>query len=291
VSHDPTVESVWRHHRKWSQAAASAQRHVRRWRRRNLLLVGLGAVAGALAAQTSWLPAAATTVSGLTSAVVLALAGIIQQRLLGPGHVARWTSARAASEALKAEVYRYLAGVAPYADADRTRRLSEQLDAVQSRSREFLVDFQLSPDDERPMPEVADVEGYITLRAQQQAAWHADKVAEHARAAKRLRAGETTATMSAAVLAAIVGTLNITALSVWIGVATTVGAALTAHLAAAQHDRIAASYATTAEEIQRLIHRIDRATATPEVHAGFVADVERVLAAQNEGWIDLFSSA
>jgi hypothetical protein len=62
-----------------------------------------------------------------------------------------------------------------------------------------------------------------------------------------------------------------------------------AHIASEQHDRIAAGYASTTEELQRLIRDFRRAGQTPEAAARFVAAVERVLAAQNQSWSSLIS--
>ena len=73
--------------------------------------------------------------------------------------------------------------------------------------------------------------------------------------------------------------------------ATTIAAAFGTHLAARQHQRIAASYAATADQLERLIVGVDVKTASADRQAQFVADVERVLAAQNEGWVDLLSTA
>jgi cytochrome c551/c552 len=78
-------------------------------------------------------------------------------------------------------------------------------------------------------------------------------------------------------------------LSAWAAAATTIAAAFATHLAAAQHQRIAASYAATADQLDRLIADVDPASADPDRQAQFVADVERVLAAQNDGWTDLLS--
>ena len=77
-------------------------------------------------------------------------------------------------------------------------------------------------------------------------------------------------------------------LAIWIGVATTVGAAFAAHLSATQRDRIAAGYAATVDRLDLLIERLpaDPDTAT---RAQFVADVESTLAAQNETWLGLLS--
>jgi hypothetical protein len=120
-------------------------------------------------------------------------------------------------------------------------------------------------------------------------AWHRDRSAEHARQAKRLRAWQLAATGVGVILAAVTGFLPSWRLSVWTAAATTVAAAVGAHLAATQHQGIAASYAATADQLETLVAGFDQASGTPDQQARFVADVERVLAAQNQGWLDLLS--
>ena len=92
-------------------------------------------------------------------------------------------------------------------------------------------------------------------------------------------------------LAAIAGALPGAHLAAWTAAATTIAAAFATHLAAMQHQRIATSYAVTADQLERLIVGVDAKTASADRQAQFVADVERVLAAQNEGWVDLLSTA
>ena len=75
----------------------------------------------------------------------------------------------------------------------------------------------------------------------------------------------------------------------WTAAATTIAAAFATHIAAAQHQRIAASYAVTADQLDRLIAPVDPDTTSSERQTQFVADVERILATQNEGWTDLLS--
>jgi cytochrome c551/c552 len=104
-----------------------------------------------------------------------------------------------------------------------------------------------------------------------------------------LRIWQLIATGLGVVLSAIAGFVPSWHLSTWTAAATTIAAAVGAHLAATQHQRIAATYAATADQLERLIVGIDPATATPEQQAQFVADVERVLVAQNQGWTDLLS--
>jgi len=79
-------------------------------------------------------------------------------------------------------------------------------------------------------------------------------------------------------------------LSAWTAAATTVAAAIATHLAATHHERIAASYAATADQLDRLIADVDPATTDPDRQAQFVAEAERILAAQNEGWTDLLTN-
>jgi hypothetical protein len=287
---DRILNMVWQKHRQWSRAAADAQQSLRRSRLSNLLLLILGAIAAAFAAQ-SWLDSADTAIAAVVSAVFLAIAGLIQGSMLTADDTSRWTNARAASEALKAETYRYLVGVKPYRGADRADRLQNQLDAIQSRTQTLLVDQQSAAADGRPLPEVGTFGRYLTERAQNQASWHRAKVAQHVKAARNLRFCQLAATAAGTVLAAVAAALPGTHLAAWIATATTIATAFATQIAATQHQRIATSYAATADQLERLIAGVDPATENTDRQAQFVADVERVLAVQNDGWVDLLSLA
>ena len=289
VATDRVLDLVWRRQRQWSRAADAARARLDRWRLGNLVLLVLGALAGAVAAQT-WLASGAVTGFAIAAAVALVLAGLIQANALNKDQTARWTQARAASEALKAEVYRYLIEVAPYAGADRVQALQAQLDLVQDRApQSLLVDQQMTAADDQPVPPIRTVGQYVTLRAQNQADWHRKKSAEQARQAQTLRIWQLIATGAGVILSAIASVLHSQHWSAWTAAATTIAAAVGAHLAATQHQRIAATYAATADHLERLIAGIDPDAATPEQQAQFVADVERVLAVQNQGWTDLLT--
>lgn len=282
------VEGAWRRQRQWSIAASNGRARVERWRRVNLTLLVIGAILGAVAAQSSW-PRGLTGTAAGGAALALAVAGIVQQRYLNPEEIARWTAARAASETLKAEVFRYRAGVPPYQDADRDSTLSVQLAAIQNNAAALMLDLQQTPADEQALPEVSDFTSYVEKRARQQADWHRDKIAGHVQVAKRIRFAELAATAVAALLGAIAAGLDTKGLAIWIGVATTIGAAFAAHASATQRDRIAAGYAATVDRLDLLIERLpprpDAAT-----RAQFVTDVESTLAAQNETWLGLLAA-
>jgi hypothetical protein len=285
---DRQLDLVWRRQRQWSLTANAARARLDRWRLLNVLLFVLGALAGAMASQ-SWLASGAVAGFAIVAAAALALAGFIQAKALNTNQTARWIRARAASEVLKAEVYRYLIRVSPYAGIDRAQALLAQLDLVQARAHAQLVDQQTTSADDRPAPYVRTFDEYVTERAQNQANWHRMKSDEHARQARTLRICQLIATGIGVVLSAITGFVPSWRLSTWTAAATTIAAAFGTHLAATQHQRIAATYAATADQLERLIAAIDRDAATPEQQAQFVADVERVLVAQNEGWTDLIS--
>jgi SMODS and SLOG-associating 2TM effector domain 1/Protein of unknown function (DUF4231) len=281
------VEGAWRRQRQWSMAAGNGRARLERWRRVNLTLLAIGAILGAVAAQASW-PRSLTAIAAGAAALALAVAGILQRRFLNPEEVARWTGARAASETLKAEVFRYRAGVAPYDNADRDSTLSAQLDAVQQKAAALMVDLQQTRHDNTALPEVGDFRSYVEKRARQQADWHRDKIAGHVQAAKRIRFAELAATAVAALLGAIAAGLDTKGLAIWIGVATTIGAAFAAHLSATQRDQIAAGYASTADRLDLLIERLP-ANPDAATQAQFVTDVESTLAAQNESWLGLLA--
>ena len=257
---DSVLREIWQKHQRWSGAADNVQQGLNRWRLSNLALLVLGAIAATFAAQT-WLASSAVTALAAVSAAVLAVAGFIQGSMLTSENTSRWTDARAASEALKAETYRYLAGVQPYAGPDRDERLQAQLDTVQTRAKELLIEEQLATPGDGKLPPVDTFERYVENRAQEQATWHRSKIEEHMRKARALRYCQLAATIAGAVLAAIAGALPGAHLAAWTAAATTIAAAFATHVAATQHQRIAASYAATADQLERLIVGVDATKA------------------------------
>jgi hypothetical protein len=283
------VDDAWRRHRQWSLAADATRTRVEQRRRLALTLLVVGAVAGAVAAQDSW-PRTVTGIAAGLASFALFAAGFVQQRYLGATQVARWPTARAASETLKAQVVRYLVGVAPFDGSDRDQKLNDQVDQVQERAAKSLAalkDFQAQQPDGRELPAIRDFDGYRTERARKQAEWHRGKIREHEDRAARIRRAEAGATVVGALLAAVAAGTGTGALAVWIGVASTIAASFAAHRAATNHERITASYAMTTDVLDRLLARLpmqpDAAT-----QARFVTEVEARLAAQNDTWLELF---
>ncbi|MEO1063704.1 MAG: DUF4231 domain-containing protein [Actinomycetota bacterium] len=278
------VDDAWARHRRYDRVADRSRARLEAARRANLVLLGVGALLGATAAQ-SGLPDLLQRTTAALAALVLVVAGVVQRRVLQGDLARRWTASRAASEAIKAEVHRRLAGVAPYASADRDARLAEKVAAIAEDAAALdRVVRDVTADDE-PVPEIGDVASYTTVRALEQANWHGDKIGEHEQRARRLRLLELVATLAAAAITAAGALAGAGDLGLWVGVATTVGAAISAHLDATRHDQIAGLYSTTERRLREQIARHERAEQ-PDA-ARFVDAIEDVLARQNESWVGL----
>jgi len=284
-----SVDNAWNRQRLWSGLADAKAADLAAWRRRNLALVVVGAVCGTLATQEQWLPQTTTTVLGIVGAVVLALAAVVQGTRLNPQRVRDRVMARAASETTKSAVYQYLAGVPPYNGPDRDDALDAAMANVTQKAGRLAGEVTLATPTPRPIPSISGVIDYVTQRAQEQRSFHADRIARHQRLESRWRFAELVATIAAAVLSAIGGALEGSDLSAWVGVATTVAAALAAHLAGVQHSRIASSYGITVDDLDRLLDRFDAATASDADAAKFVTRVEAVLAKQNDSWMTMLA--
>lgn len=273
-----SVEEVWRRQRQWSGLANAKTLTLRRWRRTNLTLVIIGALLGALATQ-QWLPRAAQLTAGIAGSVLLAVAAIIQGQCIGPAQVKERVTARSAAETLRGAVHRHRSGV-----GGGTAELTAARDLVGDKGEALAAQVRERPEDAAGLPETG-IGAYVDDRARAQLEFHSRGAARHATLEQRWRLAQIAATAVAALLSAIGGALEGTSLSAWVGVATTVAGAVAAHLASEQHARIAARYASTADQLEQLLAGFDPATADPTAAAAFVVAVEAVLDRQNSTWV------
>jgi hypothetical protein len=275
-----TVEDVWRRQRQWSSLAAAKTVALRRWRRANLTLVIIGALLGALAAQ-QWVPRPVQPVAGVVGGVLLAVAAIIQGQFIGPTQIKERVTARSAAETLRGAVHRFRSGVGGDAGA---AGLAAARDLVATKGEALAAQVREQPEDVAGLPEPG-IRAYADDRARAQLGFHSRNAGRHATLEQRWRLAQIAATALAALLSAIGGTAAGTDLSAWVGVATTVAGAVAAHLASEQHGRIAARYASTADQLEQLLDGFDPDTADPAAAAAFVDGVEAVLDRQNSTWV------
>jgi hypothetical protein len=75
-----------------------------------------------------------------------------------------WTRARSVSEALKSEIYLYLAGAGDYRSNDRDHRFKTRTDKAQQEARDLLQHTVDLEPVQRPLPDVDDYSSYLKVR-------------------------------------------------------------------------------------------------------------------------------
>ncbi|MEU4253544.1 DUF4231 domain-containing protein [Amycolatopsis sp. NPDC026612] len=273
------ITLLWDRQSIWSQAANRLKARISRARVLVLSFTVAGAVAGAVSANV---PQPAGRFCAAVAAVALALAALAA-RGAAPEIVRDWTRARSMSEALKSDLYSRLAGVGKFGGTDRDEVVLRALAELSANAGDLVRHTTgLSPR-VRPLPAVGDVESYATVRVRGQLDdYYRPKsrlMAARVRTARRWEIGLAAA---AAGLAAVVAVFPTFAASAWIGVLTTVTTAITAHVGAARYSYQQVEFTRTADELERLL--VDRATGLT-ADDDFVADSERVISIQNEGWM------
>ena len=220
----------------------------------------------------------------LCAAVSVGLAPVARSQL-ATGSIMEWTRARSVSEALKSDLYTFLAGTGPYRGADRSRQL-------EARTQQVLVDAGdllrftagLQPVS-RALPTVQDVDSYVAERLDRQLRWYADRAADLQTSLNRVRYAVLTLTVIGVMLAAAGAALDVTAVAAWVAVVTTVTAAVAAYAAGSRYEYQLVEYLRTAAQLDHL--RSGWAAGVHDQASGdaFVANCEHVISVQNEAWM------
>jgi hypothetical protein len=277
------VEELWREQSLWSQTANRMKRHIDRARLAALVLVVLVAVAGTVAAELSDL----APVVARVLAVIAAAGALVLPRLrpLWSGTALRdWTRTRSVSEALKSDVYLWLAGAPPYqgdVDAvvlrDRTDKL--RADAADLHSKRAGITAA-----QRALPAVHDLPSFFTVRiADQIDKYYMLKAAERLSRLKMFRRIEIGLGFVGAALGVLAATLG-TSLTSWIAVVATIGTALAVHVSAGRYEFQLIEFERTAERLRQL-HSRATAGAGPAVLARLAVQAEEVISVENQGWM------
>jgi membrane protein implicated in regulation of membrane protease activity len=281
------AERVWQRQRLWSLAADQAKRGVGRARTVGLSLGIAAAVLATAAAQTVPWSSVAGRVLAFLSAVAAGLAPLAAIRS-GPSALRDWTRLRSVSEALKGEVYVFLAGAGPYRDDGEATTLLERADRIDADASDLAQRYASDqPAPARPLPEVSDVDSYAEVRVSRQIRdYYRPRAELMTRRVARIRRTELGLSALAVVLGAVAGAFGVQSASVWVAAVTTVAAAVTAHAAAARYAYQQLEFSRTAAELDSLTTR--RAVAgghTSEADDQFVEQCEQVISVQNEAWM------
>jgi len=284
------VDSVWEHQSVWSQTANVLKARIDRLRTTMLALAVASAVLTTLATQTATLTTAGGRVLALAAGVTVGLVPVVRSRL-GRDAVSRWTRARAVSEELKAECYRFLAGVAPYRGTDRQTRLAERTRRVQDAAADLVVDTAGISAVKRDVPPVTDVPSYVDHRIVPQIGWYRSRSTGLARRLALARQLELGLAVVGVLLAATASTWSAGDVAAWVAVVTTLTAALSSHVAASRWEYQLVEYLRTAEELNRLReewvaqHATGLAIDDDGAEDRLVEHCEHVVSIQNDGWM------
>jgi hypothetical protein len=284
---ESVVSAVWNQQSVWSQAADRMKRGIFRARTVSLLSGIVAAVCATAASQAAGSPARGLAFLSAVGAGLAPMAGL----RAGPGLLRDWVRLRSVSEALKSEVYQFLAGVGPYRAGDARLLLLEQVRQITGGAQDLVHHTLGIVPADRAVPRVTDAASYAEFRLRSQIErYYQPKAEEMRRRSAVVRGVELALGVAGVVLGAASASLGTTGLERWVAVTVTVSAAVMTHAAASRYDYQQLEFSRTAAELRFLHSRWAAARErTPESDDAFVARCEHVISVQNEGWMAKWS--
>lgn len=295
---DKQLELVAEAQGNWSATANALKKKYQLARTWSLWMSIGGALLTAIAGQMDG-PARAGL--AIAAAVLFAIVSILTARFLGSAPSQAWVRARAASEAMKREAYKYAARAAPYDDAaSRGGRLLDELKKIETDVDDLLSQRVMGPPRSLPTDDIAPAD-YITKRLEGQVRSFFEPSAQRYQAsAKRWRLLEFLLALATTILTAIVGAVP-EEYTAWlsfdfaaiIAVLTTISGAILAHVEASRFDFLATSYLATARRLKYLLPTAPGPSVpvpSPDWSA-FVEQCESILQSESDSWIAKFGKA
>jgi hypothetical protein len=276
------LHDAWQEQGRWSLAASRLKAKLDRARAVALGLTVTGGILGALAVQFE-------TISDSMSRSLAVLAGVAMacvpfvQRATTTAAISKWTRVRSVSEGLKTEVYGYLAGSSRYRVADRDRELRARTRAIVSNAPDIRSEAATVEIDELPIPEITDVDSYVAKRLDPQIdGYYRPNAAKYQRRLLDLRRAGLATGLVGALLGVAAGAGGVARASIWVPVATTLAAAVGAHIAAGRYERMIIEYLRTADQLTYLRDgwRDEQLTESE-----FIDACEDVISVENQAWM------
>jgi hypothetical protein len=281
----------------WSVTANRLKAIVDRARWTTFGLSILGAVLATVASQLQ--EGSDRKAVAIAGAIVLSVATFINLRFGSTDRSSAWAKARAAAEGLKREVFKFVAGAAPYdvsatADGLLEAESAKIEDGVTALTNELVESPKAGSAPTSPISH-AD---YIQRRVRGQIdGFYRPKADRFRVLAARLRVVEMVFALLAAVLTAVVGVLkkypvtnfrfDLAALT---SIFTTIGATVLAHIQAERYDFLVTTYRATARRLEQALLDIrEPPPLAPADWSAFVERCESIIAAENQSWVAKFA--
>ena len=279
----------------WSVTADNLKRSLDRARRTIFILSALGALLAAIASQVPLnTPRFCLAISG---ALLLAVVSFLTGRLMGSEHITAWVRARAASEGLKREAFKFAAWAAPYDDAPhRAQRLNEERERIE-RDVDDLIDQAVAAAPGRTPTTDITPDEYVQTRVRRQVTDFYEPRAETCRrAAIRLRRLEFGLSLAATIVTGIVAVAGKDPMGIRFdfialtAVLTTLAGAVLAHIEASRYEFLVTNYRATARRLRNELANALETPAAPSVEwSAFVTRCETIMSEENSNWIAKWS--
>ena len=277
------VPALWRDQSLWSLTANRMKKRIERARLLALILVVVVAICGTAAgAFGDAHPMVARVLS------LLAAAGAAALPFLRPGwsgtRLRDWTRARSVSEALKTEIYLWLAGAGRYRNDADAVELRRRADEVWDAGADLLRHQRGIVPAERALPQVHDLSSYFTVRVLNQIDRYYQLKAGILQARlTRFRRAEIGLGLAGALLGVFAASSKASA-GPWIAVLATLATALAVHVSASRYEYQVIEFLRTAEMLRRLVRDAEATTSDVELEA-MARRAENVISVENQGWM------
>ena len=302
LRHEPVLKSAWQEFATYDRLAARLRKAFIRFQA-SILLLGVTATLLALIYSEvhnrvlHW----AVVAIPIVISVLIALAS---RHAVGQ----RWVMLRAAAEAIKAEVFRYRTGTAPYGGEEfssedhsaRQRVLAAHVDAVEAHLMQTEVSSgQLTPytgalppgmygagrEDDGLSP--LSAERYLQLRLSDQLAYYRGRVHGLSRRRSLLQLIAIAAGGAGAILAAA-------GFDIWVGLTGGMAAAALAYMGYLQVDNTIVTYNQTAAKLaglERQWRALGPGQQNPAAFENLVVNAESTLTNEFAGWVQQMNDA
>ena len=284
MDHPALLDQLWNEQSIWSQTANRMKANIERARLWALVIVV--AVATGATAATAVHEAAPWLGKGLAA---LAASGSAVLPMLRPSWSGKklkdWTRARSVSEALKGDVYLWLAQTGPFMHDAGAAQLRERTDNLKRDAADLNPHHAGIQPVQRGLPAVHDLPSFFEIRVKgQYQDYYEKKAVVIARRIRLFRRFEIGLGVIGAVLgaaAAIVGA----SFASWIAVVATIGTALSVHVAATRYEFQLIEFSRTAQELRQIKSRADEPGVDDDELRKLAARAERVISVENQAWM------
>jgi uncharacterized protein (DUF2062 family) len=278
------LDELWRQQSLWSRTANRMKKRIGRARAAALAVAIAVAVLGTLAGVLADLQPAPSRVLAGVAAFGAALLPVLRPRWSGRT-LRDWTRARSVSEALKSEIYLWLAGVEDYRGDEHGARLREKADKVRGDGSDLLRYQAGIVPEQRALPPVHDIGSYFAVRVTGQIdTYYRRRAGELQTRLRWFHAAEVALALLGAALGALAAAVGGSSFASWIAVVITVSTVVAVHVAATRYDFQLIEFLRTADRLDQLKSKAIAGGSADELEA-LAVSAESVISIENQGWM------